>query len=317
MRASFRLFAALPVLASSPALATEPAGANAPVSVQVQHPVAASPDNASGGGFVAPSFQILADVKGGTTAQLTIAGARDNASSFGQTTYGLTLSAPINKTTGAGSLITQRGIPTGFGAAVSVSSIIGRNPDFTTPEGPATGQVRDWLLMTNLNASIGIEDFKFRSPVTFTRDERRRTSHAASASLGLLTASNRTFIAGGFEYRRRYKAPDEQIFCPAPVGPGPTECTQGVFAPPTRQTEFNLFVVGRTLFRFGQGMPIAAEIRATYDANNDVFGVEAPIYFFQDGNGGLRGGFRIGWDSEHDDVRGSVFIGVPFDLIRL
>ncbi|HYJ31031.1 MAG TPA: hypothetical protein VEW25_11910, partial [Allosphingosinicella sp.] len=58
----------------------------------------------------------------------------------------------------------------------------------------------------------------------------------------------------------------------------------------------------------------ALELRGTYDINNDVVGIEAPIYLFQAGDGNLRGGIRFGWDSEEDDVRAAVFIGVPFDL---
>lgn len=315
----FLAIASIASLSSAPAVSAVEEDANSRTSIQQILPEATSPDNRSGGGFVVPSFQIVADVKGGATAQLTIAGARDNADSFGETTYGLTLSAPINKRTNEGSLITQRGLPSGFAADFSFSTIMGNSPDFSGRDGPMPGPVRDTLQLLNLNASIGVENFSYRDPATFVEQESRRTSYAVSASYGHMTASNRTFFAIGGEYRRRYKAPDERILCPAPTTPGPTECIEDAFAPPTRHTELNLFGLARTMFHLGRdrAFPIAVEIRATYDARNDVFGVEAPIYFLQGAGGGLRGGFRIGWDSNHNDVRGSVFIGVPFELIRL
>lgn len=319
MRLHLLAIAALASLGSAPAASAVQDPANSRASIQQLVPQAVSPDNQSGGGFVVPSFQVLADVKGGATAQLTIAGASDNAGSFGETTYGLTFSAPINKKTNEGSLLTQRGLPSGFAAEFSFSTIMGNSPDFSGPADPATGPVRDSLQLLNFNASIGVDNFSYRDPVTFVEQERRRTSYALSGSYGFMTASNRGFFAIGGEFRRRYKAPDEQILCPAPAPPAPTECIEDAFAPPARQTELNLFGLARTMFHLGRNntFPIAVEIRATYDARNDVFGVEAPIYFLQGAGGGLRGGFRIGWDSDHNDVRGSVFIGVPFELIRL
>ena len=284
------------------------------VSTQALYPVLENSDNQSGSGFLVPAFQVLADVEGDTTGQLSFALVRDNVESFGETTFGLTLSAPINESTDEASLITRRGIPSGFGAELSIGSVIGRNPDFSTGD-PTTGPVRDWLLLTNLSASIGVDDYAFRDPATFEEQEQRRTSYAFSASLGYMPPPGpiSTFFGAGVEFRRRYKAADAQILCPATTSTAPVECVEDAFAGPTRAKEFNLFGLARA--RFGDRFPIAVEIRGAYDVNNDVFGIEVPVYFIPAGDGGLRAGIRVGWDSEEDDVRGSFFIGVPFDLL--
>jgi len=292
------------------ALATSAASAAPQISSNGAPAALVESDNESGAGLALPSFQLTADVDGGSTAKLTLTSAMDNpGDGFGEDQLSVTFSAPLSKGAEEASLITQRGLPSGWSAEVTYSSILGGAVD-PNVDGRVGGPLWTW----SLSGSVGIEEFKFRDAITLGEREGTRTSYAASAAVGRIAGN--VFVGAGAEYRRRYKAPDDRILCPAPAGGAPTECFEGAFAPPERMNEANVFGVFRTAFFLqpGNRFPVALELRGTYDINNDVVGIEAPIYLFQAGDGNLRGGIRFGWDSEEDDVRAAVFIGVPFDL---
>lgn len=283
---------------------------------------AVSPDNEASTGIALSAFQLHADVDGDKTAKLTLSTEQDLASKFGQFTGAVTISAPIDEGTKQGALVTRRGVTSGFGVEVSLGAIIGsaEAPDdgSNLPTDPVPVPMS--LTLLQVSGGIGVEDFKFRDALTFAEDKRRRTTYSIGASIGHAPKGVPAFISGGFEYRRGWEAPDKKILCPAGTGPSNVECTQAVFGPPARDIDHTAFASLRMMNFLGLGSqkrPVGFELRAAYDVKDDVFGVEAPIYFLRDAKGALRGGMKIGWDTKDRDVGVSFFIGVPFGGISL
>ena len=312
----FRYLALLPLTVSAAHVAArEPAAASAA-------PGTVSPDNEANTGLGLSGFQLHADVEGEKTAKLTLSRASDLASQFGEFTAGITFSAPIDKGTKQGALVTRRGLTSGFGAEVSLGVIMGSAEPPESLDGDPSVPVATPMSITLIQAtgSIGVDDFKFRDPLAFTEDKRRRTTYAVGASIGHAPKGTAIFVSGGFEYRRGWEAPDKRIICPAPTGTANIECTQAVFGPPERDVDKTAFASVRMLNPLGLGSqkrPIGFELRAAYDAKDDVFGVEAPLYFLRDAKGALRGGLKIGWDTKDKDLGVSFFVGIPFGGVSL
>jgi hypothetical protein len=271
-----------------------------------------SPANDPRMGLLNSGFQLLAN-SDDTAAQLTLSTDVDHRSGFGNTQFGVTLSAPLDKSTKQGALLTDRGVPGGFGAEASLSIF---RSTATPPAAPATGPLRPHRFLVSAVGGFGIEDFEFRDPASFQEAERRRTSYYGALNLGYIPPSGATFVSLGYEYRRSWEAPSERILCP-PAPPGQVgECVQGVFGPPERDIDHAIYGGIRTLNLFGLtgASPFAIEIKAAYDIEDDVVGVQVPVYFFVDEERKFRGGLKFGWDSKADDVRVGLFVGVPFSL---
>lgn len=52
----------------------------------------------------------------------------------------------------------------------------------------------------------------------------------------------------------------------------------------------------------------------SHDFEKSVWGIEIPIYFVPDNKGLLTGGFRLGWRSDEEDPRASIFLAKPLSL---
>lgn len=273
-------------------------------------------DSESGPGFLLPGFQLQADVEGSKTARLTLSRVTDNQSTVGETGFSLTLSGTFDKDEERGTLITERGLTNGFGAEASVTTIILGGVEAPRPGDAPTFLDPDIVLLT-ATAGVGYENFKYRLPDTFAQSERDELSYSIAGSAAIIPNSGSVLLGAGFEYRRYFEAPKQRILCPAAQPVGPLECVQAVFGPPEENVDAAVFGVVRALAPLGAAVPVAAELRLAYDIEDDVFGVEAPIYVFLDANRRFRGGIQLGWDSRDEEVRAGLFVGVPLDFLKL
>jgi hypothetical protein len=102
--------------------------------------------------------------------------------------------------------------------------------------------------------------------------------------------------------------PQEEVSVCVPVVTPAERCKQGFLSGPQ--------AVDRSI--------VAAELRfvhwdfgfnpkASYELEDDVLGIELPIYLAQ-ANGTLNGGVKFGWRDDTDDFTAAVFIGVPLKL---
>lgn len=67
--------------------------------------------------------------------------------------------------------------------------------------------------------------------------------------------------------------------------------------PPEKNIDYKISGMVRAAEIFGPKLPISIELKASYDAKDNVVGFELPIYAFIDNENKLRGGVRVGWDS--------------------
>jgi len=290
-------------------------------------------DTSAGPGFLLPGIQLNADVQGGKTVQLTLDHRSDLTSdNRGEIQLGATFTAPFDKDENRGDLFTRGRVPSGFAAEGSFTVSLGlgssderqsgnegRHDVNSGGSGSTTDQPGQWLptryLILHGTVGINVDNFKFRDATTFDPDHRWRTGVSGSAAIGYMP-NGRTFFAIGASYGRTYEAPAKRILCQA-AAPTPFECVQDVFAPPTRSNAASIYGLVRHVRPFGPRVPIAAELRVTYDISNRLVTVETPLYVFLDSDHHYRGGVRVAWDSDHRGVGVGVFIGVPFNLFGL
>ena len=346
------------------------------VDVQTARAAAAarrSSDGDARGGVVDSGFQLRTGSED-SNVSLTLSTAHDTIGSFGKVDFALTLTAPLDKQSKEGALITRDGLPGGWSAGISFSSINGsyrpltnrstqirllrllmdrceekarrdgaRNAGEIDAKCPKNASPEDWggdyltksewslyrgedgaddrgfipqrLTFWNLSGALNVDDFEFADPTTFAEDKKRRLGYAFSGSFGFSPASAKTFLLGSVEYRRTWKASDKKTRCPI-ASAAPVDCLNAVFAPPEKNIDYKLSALARFAEPFGSKLPIAMDVKGSYDAKDNVFGVEVPVYTFLDDGGKLRGGVRFGWDSDKKRVAVGVFIGAPFALFQ-
>jgi hypothetical protein len=100
-------------------------------------------------------------------------------------------------------------------------------------------------------------------------------------------------------------------------------CLSGPVGAPARKEKLLTSVEWRRLYVLQPTNPLTtfgiktlgASVQFTYDAHNDEYGIDLPIYLVPNDKGGLTGGVRLGYKSEDHDIVAGVFVGAPF-LVR-
>jgi hypothetical protein len=176
------------------------------------------------------------------------------------------------------------------------------------------GGALDW----GIEGSIGYKRFDYIDPVALTAHDTARVQGAAKLFFAYYPKPVATAITGSIAYQRGFEAADAVTLCPAPGGPGPVTCVSGSPGAPERSGGLLISLGLRHRFFGGDGAPlgVAAAPLVTYDALDEVWGVDVPIYFFRDKKAGLSGGVRGGWRSDDKKVRFGVFIGAAFSLFQ-
>lgn len=166
-------------------------------------------------------------------------------------------------------------------------------------------------------------DFSYLDQAAFATKDETRFSFTLTALYGRLLASGRTSLTASFTYGRNDKADDDITLC-QPVNATQTRCITAAGGPPKRMTRSVLSFEARQAFG-GEAGPfrLAVAPLISYDLKNEDFAADFPIYLIGDGNGKLRGGFRITYENakkatggRKDDVKFGVFVGVPFSLFN-
>lgn len=176
------------------------------------------------------------------------------------------------------------------------------------------GGALDW----GIEGSIGYKRFDYIDPVALTVHDTGKVQGAAKLFFAYYPRPVATAITGSIAYQRGYEAADAVTLCPAPVGPGPVTCVNGSPRAPELSDGLliSLGLKHRFFGRHGAPLALAAAPLVTYDALDEVWGVDVPIYFFRDDKAGLSGGVRGGWRSDDKKVRFGVFIGAAFSVFQ-
>lgn len=159
------------------------------------------------------------------------------------------------------------------------------------------------------SAKIGHEQFDTLDPIDFSKSTSSRNPLSLSAFYGLVWPQDHRSILFGTEYQEAYKAADSSILCmPADDPTQNISCQSGSFSAPNREEKRLLFVE----YRQNLGS-IAIEPRITFDFEEDVVGIDLPVFIWKNKDKKLSAGFRAGWRDDTDEVTFGVFVGNSFD----
>ena len=167
-------------------------------------------------------------------------------------------------------------------------------------------------------ATVGINDFEWRSPTTLALQTERHTDWSVAAHYAHYFVSTKTAVTASVSYQRAFQAADEQLLCPPnPANPA-TDCKTARGAAPSRNENLLLSLGLRHQFMLnGNLLPLAVAPIVTYDVVDNVFGVDVPVYFMPNGDGRLTGGVRFGYRSDHDNhFSVGVFMAAAFSILQ-
>ena len=168
-----------------------------------------------------------------------------------------------------------------------------------------------------IEASVGINDFEWLDPITFSNQKARKTSWGIAGHYTQYLVKSPTAFTFSASYQRAYKAADEELLCPPSATDPATQCKTARGAGPARDE--NALISAGLRHRFmapdGTLLGLAIAPLVTYDVIDDVFGVDVPVYLIPGKDGDLTGGIRFGYRSDRDDKFSvSVFFGSTFSL---
>lgn len=168
------------------------------------------------------------------------------------------------------------------------------------------------------NATVGINDFEWVDPTTLAPRTDRRTDWSVAGYFTRYSAGSMTAITGSLSYQRAYEAVDEQLLCPPNAVDPATQCITARGAAPRRNENFLVSLELRHRFvSNGRVLPLAVAPMVTYDVEDDIWGVDVPIYYVPDENGRLNGGLRISYRSDREDKFSiGVFVGTTFNMLN-
>jgi hypothetical protein len=167
-----------------------------------------------------------------------------------------------------------------------------------------------------LDAKVGYKDFDFFQSSNLSKEEVRKSPWSAGVfgayapEQGMLSALQKSLFLASFNIQEAYDDAKTKTLCPAQSASSPVECISGPIGIPTETRKRLLTLEARQYVSKG----IAFSLSATRDFKNKVSGVQLPIYFVGDGNGGLTGGVRLDWSSDTHQTTVGIFIGQAFQL---
>lgn len=168
-----------------------------------------------------------------------------------------------------------------------------------------------------IDASIGFNDFEWFDRVALLPREERRTDWSVAAHVARYLPGSHTALTGSISYQRAFEAADEERVCPPGTTDPEADCPNMRTAGPSRNENL-LLAAGlrhRILGADGSLGNLAVAPIVTYDVIDDVFGVDVPIYYTPDGQGGLNGGIRFGYRSDREnEFSVALFVGTTFDI---
>lgn len=163
-----------------------------------------------------------------------------------------------------------------------------------------------------MTAAIGYDKFNYRDPATLQEMSANKVGVSGSGYFGYLVPNGLTSFTLRAEYQHGYKAGQNKILCPANPTNAVIQCFNDPVGPPQKDKSALLSVDMRHYLGEGLGIPMAIAPLVTYDVNDDVVGVDLPLYLVSDGKLGLSGGLRMGWRSDTKDAVFGIFVGKRF-----
>ena len=164
------------------------------------------------------------------------------------------------------------------------------------------------------------DSFSYLDRPTFTIKKEKKFGYEARAYIGGVSRDHPFGARISVTFARKYDEADPVNLCQATSVPGQTQCLTGADGPTTATEQRT--IGGQFFLAFGkdkrQAPRFAIAPAVSYDWKNDVFEVNAPIYFARNSERQLSGGIRIDYTNEPNPTGGrktdfsiGLFIGVP------
>jgi hypothetical protein len=166
-------------------------------------------------------------------------------------------------------------------------------------------------LTYGLAGKVGHQKFDYLETSTLAEQSQRKAVWSVSGFVTHATRKGRLLVSAGFEHQDAYEAADQKTLCPA--GPTPVVCAIGAYGAPVHKRSDVVSLEGRAIF--GPGLGLVAKLN--HDFNDDVWGVEVPVYFVRSpSKDALTGGLKFGWRSDDHDLVVSLFFGKAFPSLN-
>jgi len=166
-----------------------------------------------------------------------------------------------------------------------------------------------------LEGSVGRNSFEFVDPATLAAQEETKIDWRARAFYTQYLRHSYTAFTAFVAYEHAYEEADESVFCPASPTNIVIKCTTAAGAPPELNESLLLAVGLRHQFNGRRLSNVAVAPQVAYDALDDVWGIDVPVYLVPNSDNALTGGFRVGYRSDRDDEFSvGIFIGAAFDI---
>jgi hypothetical protein len=164
------------------------------------------------------------------------------------------------------------------------------------------------------DASVGQDDYSYLDRTAFGTPEVNRTSWEVGAYAGA-TNWDSTFSARlRAVYGRTWDLPADGEACEPAGDPPEEQCLTGPDGPPEKIDTGLISFETRHLFKLDSKRSIAFAPQVTYRIEDDVVGVEVPVYLSPGKDSKLTGGLKFAWTSKESEFGVGVFVGIPLKM---
>ena len=176
--------------------------------------------------------------------------------------------------------------------------------------GVNTSECRKTITSFELSATAGTEEFDFLDADTLAKRSRNESVYAVEASLDFIRIPSSWVYRIAYRHEDTYSSAPSQTLC-MPATPPFLSCQTGAVGEPiNKETDILTVEARRSFAKLGIAPKVA------YDIDEEVLGVDLPVYFVRNDKGVLTGGVNFGWRDDEKDLVISAFFGRTFKLFQ-
>lgn len=167
----------------------------------------------------------------------------------------------------------------------------------------------------SLRGSIGIDRFKFVTPLTLDKNKKTRASYSFAATAVYYPSDGVSAWKLETEYANAYEAEDETILCKAIIADSTKDCVKAVGVAPDKKETLILRGEYRRFFPFANGKGgIGMALTSSLDTLSDDVGFELPVYLSLPTDTPVAPGIKFGYTTEKKDFTVSLFLKTAFNF---